>query len=297
MNKFIRKYFSLILLATFFLGLISPDIGEYTAPVIIAALILIIFTSFFKIDLSRKALLENTRKALIFYVLRFIALPVLIFFLLVGFSDFYAISALLVFLLPAAVASPAFTDLFKANVNLSLNILIYSSFLSILSIPLFTSLLIGDSVDIDRVAMFKTLVITIVIPFVVHLPLRRVAVIREAMLKSNSILTVIGLIVMLLVAVAQHKTVLLEDIGIGLEYAFASLLMYAALYLVGWWLFMRAHRDDKVTFSVSSGANNIGLGITLTALYFSPSINIFFIIAQLSWVLLLIPLRWWYRVE
>ena len=57
------------------------------------------------------------------------------------------------------------------------------------------------------------------------------------------------------------------------------------------------YRQDKprrISYSVSSGANNIGLGVTLTTLFFPGEVNVFFIIAQLSWIFMLIPMRYFY---
>jgi predicted Na+-dependent transporter len=50
-------------------------------------------------------------------------------------------------------------------------------------------------------------------------------------------------------------------------------------------------REVRLTMSISSGANNIGLGVTITALFFPGNMNVFFIVAQLAWVIALIPLR------
>jgi hypothetical protein len=79
--------------------------------------------------------------------------------------------------------------------------------------------------------------------------------------------------------------------------AFAAMATAVLLiFYLGTYYLMSGHtRSERIAFSVSSGANNIGLGVTLTILFFPGDINVFIIVSQLAWIIVLIPVRYFYR--
>jgi len=291
--QFINRYFGALLLLSCFIGMAMPSFGEKTPVIIMVALAFIIFCSFFQINFSLRALTADFRLTLKFYAMRYIMLPVLSFLALKWFSEFYALVLLLSFLLPAAVSSPSFTILFGGKPEFSLKILIISSFLSVISIPLFMSLLPGHMVDVRAGEMLMTMVYTIVIPFLVHLPLRKTMTVRNTISRYNSLFTLAGLGIIFIVATARNRTAILGNPGLVALYSAEALLLYTFLYWLGYTLLSREPAGERRTMAISSGANNIGLGVTITALFFPGKMNIFFIVSQLAWVVMLIPLRRW----
>jgi BASS family bile acid:Na+ symporter len=200
---------------------------------------------------------------------------------------------LLIFLLPAAVSSPAFSSLFGGKPELSLKILIYSSFLSVISIPFLMSLLLNSSVEVPAGNMLLTLVYTILVPFMLHLPLRKVMAVRNTISRFNALFTLIGLSTIFIVATARNKPAILGNPALVGLYAAEALGFYLIMYLLGYFLLPALPTETRRTLAISSGANNIGLGVTITALFFPGNMNIFFIVSQLAWVVVLIPVRWW----
>ncbi len=291
--QFINRYFGALLLLSCFIGMVMPSFGEKTPVIIMVALAFIIFCSFFQINFSLRALTADFRLTLKFYAMRYIMLPVLSFLALKWFSEFYALVLLLSFLLPAAVSSPSFTILFGGKPELSLKILIISSFLSVISIPVFMSLLPGHMVNVRAGEMLMTLVYTIVVPFLLHLPLRNIIAVRNTISRFNSLFTLTGLGTIFVVATARNRPAILGNPGLVGLYAAEALLLYTFLYWLGHVLLSREPAGERRTMAISSGANNIGLGVTITALFFPGKMNIFFIVSQLAWVVMLIPLRKW----
>jgi predicted Na+-dependent transporter len=294
LNAFINRFFGLILLLAAVTGLFIPAIGADTATLIIISLAVIIFASFFKVGLNRSLFMDDLVPASKYFMMRFVILPVAAYYLIDIFSPFYATSFLLILLLPAAVSSPAFTAMFNGKVSLSLKILVFSSFLSILTIPVFCSLLLSKEVSIDSRHLFYTMIYTIVLPFIVHLPFRRIKGIKRIIILNSPIITALGLIIVFIAATSRNRSVILENPVKVLLYTLVSILGYLVLYLLGYYLLCRADKPRRISYSVSSGANNIGLGVTLTTLFFPGEVNVFFIIAQLSWIFMLIPMRYFY---
>jgi predicted Na+-dependent transporter len=295
--QFIHRYFGLLLLISCLVGLIVPSFGDVTPRLVMIALAFIIFCSFFQIEFSPVALAADFTLSLQFWLIRFILIPVAVFLILKWFSEFYALLMLLIFLLPAAVASPSFTILFGGKPDLSLKILIYSSFLSVLSIPLIMGLLPGALVKVNAGQLLMTMVYTIVLPFLIHLPMRRISFVRTVIGRYNALFTLLGLGMIFIAATARNKPAILANPALVGLYAIIALLLYFSLYLIGYLLMPAKSRQVRLTMSISSGANNIGLGVTITALFFPGNMNVFFIVAQLAWVIALIPLRKIFRSE
>jgi predicted Na+-dependent transporter len=214
-----------------------------------------------------------------------------IFFIFKWISNFYAPVLLLAFLLPAAVSSPSFSVIYNGKPDLSLKILIYSSFLAVFTIPFMVPLLLRSSIQVSTGKMLLTLVYTIVIPFFIHLPLRRFRRMKAIIENNNALLTLAGLAMIFIFVTARNKPDILANPAQVIMFAFEALILYSFLYLAGYFLFPSQTRAVRRTFSISSGANNIGLGVTITALFFPGNMNVFFIVSQLVWVVMLIPLR------
>jgi predicted Na+-dependent transporter len=291
MMRTISRYFGVLLLLSCLIGLIVPSVGENTSLIVMLALAFIIFCTFFQINLSLSSLMTDFVLVGKFWLIRYVLIPVIAFAVFKWISDFFAMVLLLSFLLPAAVSSPAFTAIYGGKPELSLKILVYSNFLAVLTIPFLLKYLGGSSVQVKTGEMMMTLVYTIIIPFILHLPLKRIKVVNQLITQYNVIFMLIGLSIIFIVVTARNKPAIFEDPQLVLLYALEALAIYSVMYISGYYLLGAQHKDICRTTSISSGANNIGLGVTITALFFPGNMNIFFIIAQLIWVVMLIPLR------
>lgn len=109
----------------------------------------------------------------------------------------------------------------------------------------------------------------------------------------NSLITLISLCILGIAVTAKNKTTILENPGLIGIYAIASLFMYALMYIWGYLFKPREKTGIRTTLAISSGANNIGLGVTITTVFFAGKVNVYLIIAQIMWVLVLIPVRQW----
>jgi bile acid:Na+ symporter, BASS family len=289
--RFIQRYFGLLLLLSCLTGLMVPSVGKSTPLIVMLSLAFIIFCSFFQINFSPDALFSDFAISLKFWALRYVILPALVYFAFKWISSFYAPVLLLSFLLPAAVSSPSFAVIFGGKPDLSLKILVYSSFLAVITIPYLMALFLGSSLELETGKMLLTLVYTIAVPFILHLPLRKIKTVRDFLGRYNALFTLIGLSTIFIVATARNRPAILGNPELVGLYAVIALAVYSGMYLSGYFLFPSQPAAIRKTLSISSGANNIGLGVTITALFFPGEMNIFFIISQLAWVVVLIPLR------
>jgi predicted Na+-dependent transporter len=294
-NSFVNRYFGLILLAAAILGLFIPATELDISIIIIIALGGVIFSSYFRIELDKTIFQSDWRYLPVYFAIRFLVLPVIVYLIFIRFSVFYSTAFFLLLLLPAAVSSPAFAAMFGGNIGLALKILVFSSFLSILTLPLLSSIILSRTVRIDSMHMFLIMIYTIVIPFFLHLPFRRSLKIAGFMKLNIPVITAIGLMIIFVFSTAENRSVILQAPAKMLQYALISAVFYLGIYFIGYFLITKQDKSKRIAYSVCSGANNIGIGVTLTMLFFPGETNVLFIVSQLAWIFVLIPMRYFYR--
>ena len=297
MNDFAKRNFNLILFLSTVAGFILPQFGEISGILILCVLSLIIFSSSFKVDFSIDFFRERALLITSFYIFRFLILPVTLFYLILPFSSFYASCLFLLFVLPAGVTAPAFTNVFGGNVALALVLLILSSFLTPIVLPLLSGLLMTEVLEIDQFKLFSTLFITVIFPYLIHLPFRKNLNVKNWMQNHDSFISIVGIALIFSLAIAEYKSVLLSQPALIIPFFLIILAAFIVLYLVGWSVFYKASKPNKIAMLFNSGANNVALGVVISFLYFPVKTGIFFIVCEIVWVLILIPVKRWVRMH
>jgi predicted Na+-dependent transporter len=291
LNTLTQKYFSLILILASLAAMFIPEPDPGSARWLLVLLAVIIFASFFRVSLGDGKLATLMPQATVYVILRFLILPLAVFVLVLPFSSFYAFCLAFLFLMPAAVASPTYVSLFDISVNMPVLVLVFSSFLSIITIPLLTPLLFHGQVHISSWPLLKAVLLTILLPFLLHLPVRKVPEISRVISENLSLITSISLVIMLLIAISLNRKLILADpAGVLIDFILGT-VAYVLMFFSGWLMGFRKGIDYKISNSISSGMNNIGLGISLSILYLKPEVSVFLIMAEFVWVFILLPVR------
>jgi predicted Na+-dependent transporter len=297
LNQYISRYFGVILLLSAGAGLILP-VGQHdTSLIIVVSLASVIFSSFFRVKLDRSLFTSDWRDISIYFAIRFVLLPVLLYFAVSPFNSFYALVFFLLMLLPSAVSSPAFSAMNEGSVPLALKVLMFTNFATIVTIPLLSRFVMSKQLQLNSVHIFLIMVYTVIVPFIVYFPLREIKSVRSVFADNNPLITAIGLMVIFVFSTARNRDLILGNPSMVLLYAAISICFFMILYFVGYYLLPKTRIANRIAYSVCSGANNIGMGVSLTMLFFPGQINIFFIIAQLAWIFVLIPMRYFYKWE
>jgi hypothetical protein len=143
--------------------------------------------------------------------------------------------------------------------------------------------------------MFLILIYTIVIPFIIYFPVREIKMVSSFFHQNTPVITALGLMTIFVFSTSKNKAIILATPYKVLLYAGISSVLFFILYLIGYYLVYKQTKSKRIAFSVSSGANNIGIGVTLTMLFFPGEINVFFIVSQIAWIFVLIPMKYFYR--
>lgn len=291
MNEFAKNNFNLILFSATVAGFVIPVPGEYSGIIILAVLCFIIFASSFKVDFSPAFFRAQARTIGGFYIVRFLLLPLVLFWLIYPWSPFYATALFLFAALPAGVTSPAFTNVFGGNVSLALALLILSSSLAPLVLPFLGGMLLDEELEIDQFQLFSTLFITVIFPYLAHLPLRKNYVVSHWMRHHDSFISIFGIGIMFALAIAGYRPVLMEDTSLLPPFLLVGLSSFLLLYFFGWVVWFRGDKSQKIALLFISGANNAALGVVVSFLYFPTRMGVFFVVCQILWVVVLIPVR------
>lgn len=186
-NNFLSRNVHWVTLSSIPLGF-STDIFNYVSGEFLACVLFVeLFIACFKIRFEE---VKEIKYASVvgFFLARFVIFPILLFLLLQSFSQPLAIAVLLLALAPAGVTSPAFTGLVNGNVSLTIIIVLISSLLAPFYLPYILSFFIGTDIQIDILALLKTIAIIVIVPLVMHIPFRKSNHFKSFMIDNNPIL-------------------------------------------------------------------------------------------------------------
>ena len=291
-NSFLSRYFAVIFCMSFMVAMSCPWLGRIPAETMIIALAAQIFCACFKIeraDVTSAPVLV----ALLFYLARFVLLPLAAFFLIADFAGIYSWAVLLFLLLPAASAGPSFTALFNGSVPVALLLTCVSSLLAPFLLPLVFHELGGRELHLDRLAMFRTIALLIFLPVMLYGVVRKVRPVGCWIRENNALLVVPLCTYTGMVAIAKKREFILENLSAVLPLLFIVTATYLALFALTWKALTRLPRKIRLAFSISASLNNITLGVVLAMLHFQSEVVVFMLAANVAWVLGLIPIQYW----
>jgi predicted Na+-dependent transporter len=98
-------------------------------------------------------------------------------------------------------------------------------------------------------------------------------------------------------AISRNKSAILGNLPQLIEFLLVSVVFYMVLYVTGWFVFFKQGRPNQITYSVSSGMNNIGLAVSLAALYLPAKVCVFLIVSEFAWVGILVPVKYWFKKD
>ncbi|QKG70013.1 bile acid:sodium symporter family protein [Erythrobacter mangrovi] len=184
---------------------------------------------------------------------------------LMGLEMGLAVGLVLVACCPGGTASNVVAFLARANVALSVTMTMASTTVAVFATPLLAGSLAGVFVDIDRWALFQSMIAVVLVPVVVGVALRALLPTVTRWVEPIAPLVSILLVVLIVGAiVARSKDLISMHAGVLLV---ALFLLHATGFALGYVLTRLFGFDEQVarTASIEVGMQNSGLGSTLAA--------------------------------
>ncbi|EPH09230.1 bile acid transporter [Campylobacter ureolyticus ACS-301-V-Sch3b] len=273
-SLFVSKQLAiLVVLATLF-SLYYPQVGSSLVKTswVVYILGIIMFGMGLNVKASDfKELFIRPKFVLIGIGAQFIIMPLIAYVLVKGFNLplGLAIGVVLVGTCPGGTSSNVITYLSKGDVALSVGITSCTTLLAPFMTPILTKLLIGQSIDVNVIAMFLSVVKVVIVPIVLgilaHRFLPKIAGILKDVLPMISTLGIVA-IVIAVVSVSAEK--IIANLGIiVLVVVCHNLFGYLFGFLVG-----KSVTKDMAkikALSVEVGMQNSGLATSLALTHFA----------------------------
>lgn len=292
-HLYIEKYFALFLIAGIILGLSVPVYSSVLMSFLKPLLMIMLFLVFLKTDVSQIIKnMKNYRLTALVVILNIVIFPLIFYFVVNPFNHNLAVGALLLTVMPAAIASPALTDIVKGNTALSASIVIVSSLVAPLTVPFLFWLVRISDLSINPWWLLIDISVIIIIPLIVSQFVKKYK--PRFVEKNQQIFTSVNVFIlaaMVYVAIAsQRDAMMINSVELLLDTGFLYLL-FILLHVMGYFMGYSRSKEDKIAITVVSAYRNNGLAIVLAAVYFEPPILILMVLTELPWNTLLIPFR------
>jgi len=284
-RDYISMHFSLFLIGAAVVGMVMPGIDLIPKWLVLPIIASVIFLSTSKIAHEDFLAIQYSR-AILFTLLRFIFLPVLMFIAMNKFIPTYSSSIFLLALLPAGVMSPVLVHVMGGNITLALGIVVISSLMAPITLPLAFAFFGNSGVTLDAMSMFWNLAIVIVFPmFLYGLCARHMSSLTVRIKQNASCFTVLLMSGCMLIVVAQRREVLFQNIPFLVKSLLVMSLAFASFYVMGWLYPSGKQKRTQIAYALTSGAMNNMLGISIAFLYFPPEVSLFMVLTEVPWVL------------
>ncbi len=289
----IEKYFWVFFIAGLVLGLIAPVYNDYLLTLLKPFLMVMLFLVFLKTDVGRIFKKIRNYKQMTFLALSFmIVIPLLFYFVLKTFDQKFAVGILLLTAMPAAVASPALTDIVKGNTALSTSIVIITSIIAPFTVPFLFWLIRFEDLSVNPWWLLKDLAMIIIIPVLASQAIKKYS--TQFVVNKAHVLTSVNILilsVMVYIAMASQRDVIVNDFTGILWHTFLLYLVFILLHFIGHFMGFAEDNRGKIAITIASAYKNNGMAIVLAALYFEPAVLVLMVLSELPWNTLLIPYR------
>ncbi|WP_324828084.1 bile acid:sodium symporter family protein [Qipengyuania zhejiangensis] len=176
-----------------------------------------------------------------------------------------AVGLVLVACCPGGTASNVVAYLARANVALSVTMTMASTLVAVVVTPLLTGWLAGVFVEIDRWALFRSMIAVVLVPVIAGVALR--ALVPNVTKRIEPVAPLVSILFVVLIVgaiVARSKDLISEYAGVLL---LALFLLHVTGFALGYALSRLLGLDEQSarTVSIEVGMQNSGLGSTLAS--------------------------------
>lgn len=273
-SDFAGKYMAIIALAVAIVALVFPGPVSTAVKTSYVNILLgiVMFGMGMTLKLSDFKVVFTKPKAVIVGILsQFVIMPVLAFVLTFAFQlpAELAVGVILVGSCPGGTSSNVMTYLAKGDVALSVGMTACTTIMAPIVTPLLVLLFAGQTVDVDVLEMFLSIVQVVLVPiaagFLINYFFEKVAAACASVLPLVSVVG-ISLIIMAVVAANQAKLLTVGPLII-LVVMLHNVLGYTFGYLVGRALHLT--KEQMRTLSIEVGMQNSGLASSLATVHFA----------------------------
>lgn len=295
-RHFIETHFGIVLLISCVVGLAVPMLAAVPDVSASVALAMLTYASCFKLrDGGFREIRWNN--ILLFYLVRYVLLPIILLVIAKEFFPAYAAGIFLLALLPTAVSSPAFANMFGGRVPPAFAIVILSTILAPFLIPLQCEWILSDA-DIapSPLPLFRTLAFCVFLPMVFYFATYKHKILSACMYNNVKLISIILVFFVIALVIAKQRDFILGHTAELILPTSLTIICYAVFLAVGWWFASGQARNTRISFATCSGFNNVALGVSVALLHFPQNVILFVAVSEMAWAMLPIMFRWFLAI-
>lgn len=292
MRHLIETNFGIVLLISCIVGLGSPALAAVPDASASVALAMLTYASCFKLKDGGFSEIRWGNICL-FYVVRYIILPIVLLIITQKIFPDYAAAIFLLALLPTAVSSPAFANMFGGRVPPAFAIVILSTILAPFLIPLQCSLVLADAnVTPTPLPLFRTLAFCVFVPMIIYFSTRSFTKFGAVMYDNVKLISIILVAFVIALVIAKQRDFIIDHTADIIVPILLTIVCYN-IFLACGWLFARGQsREIRISFATCSMFNNVALGVSIALLHFPQNVILFVAVSEMAWAMLPIMFRW-----
>lgn len=285
LKNYIETHFGLVLLGACLLGLVLPGLPNVPNESSAVALAVLMFVSSYKLQDGGFGAIR-WRDVAVFWGLRYVFLPLLLWLAAKTFIPAYATSVLLLSAVPAAVSSPAFAGIYGGVAAPAFAIVVASQLLTPLLIPLQFMVTGGEHVTPSAAHLFHTLLLCIVLPMLAYGLARKHKPSAAYFYRQNKFFSILLIVFVIALAVAKQREVILANPAAVVTPLLVAIGCYAIYMISAWCVFAKRTRKERITYATCSCFNNAALAVSLGLMHFPPDVVLFVAASEIGWALL-----------
>lgn len=288
--EFIKKNIQYLLILSIILGLFYGYHGEpkFLKSYVSIILFFMIYPMMINLKFTDVLKSVNNIKPLIISIgVNFIVTPVLAFTLGKVFfpnQPMLLVGIILIGLIPTSGMTASWTGLAKGNLQLSLIMISVNLLLSVIMIPIYMNLFLGDLVSINIMVILNSLLKVVIIPLILGI-LTRSMIIKflgmekyKKMKPNFSGLSSLGVLIIVFIAISLKSKTIISELNLVILSVVVLFIFYLIILIITNFIGDKYLEDkDKIALVYSTTMRNLTIALGLSLSSFGESLAVFLI--------------------
>ena len=287
----------IVVLSSMAVGILYPDFGFFFEAMPIYCLMALFFLSYLSIELGTvwKTLKDHRGEILAFTVLKSLILPVVLFLVFTYLAPTYALSALLLTGVSTGVVAPFISNLVRGNSSLVLVVVVMTSMLAPITLPVLIQVVAAKQVEISLFGMIRMLTMVIFVPIIAVEILRRLTPdLLQPVMKWRFPISLLLFAIINLGVFCHYSLFFKKEPHIIMMASVVAVALSAIYCIVGILFFWKSTVANQLAGAVMLGNMNNVLVIVFSSRFFGPVETLVAAMYIIPFFGLVIPLRYYY---
>ncbi|WIF95739.1 arsenic resistance protein [Caminicella sporogenes] len=288
--KFIKNNLPYLIIVSIVLGLIFGYFSKPTFLKSYVSIVLFLMVYPMMINLKFSDVLKsfnNIRPLIMSIVINFIISPILVFLLGKIFfvnEPMLLVGIILIGLIPTSGMTASWTGLAKGNLQLSLVMISVNLLLSVLMIPIYMKLFLGEVVTVKTMVILNSLLKVVIVPLILGVFTRSLIIKVFGIEKYNQMkpnfsgVSSLGVLIIVFIAMALKSKTIINQLDLVALSIVPLVIFYVLIVTISHFLGKKFLKDkDGISLVYATTMRNLTIALGLSLSSFGGSLAVFLI--------------------